>query len=385
MVSKRVRQIDVKKINRNRIFRYVNTYAPVSKPDISLELGISLPTVLQNINALIKQGLVTEVGEFQSTGGRKATAIAPIRHAYYALGMDITEEHINLVLTDLSGYVLKHHQVYKPFCNSPEYYREIAEVVLAFKSSEVDSDKAFLGVGISVPGIVDMNNHKVILSHSHHSANIESNRFSEFIPYPCVLINHANAAGFAEMYHDDTCMNAVYLSLDNNVGGAILVKRQSILNHPPFVKKLYQGDHFRAGELGHMTLIPEGEKCYCGKKGCVDVYCSAKTLSKHTHGHLDRFFEEMENGNDTLRVIWERYLMHLAIEINNLRMIFDCSIIIGGYVGSYMQPYMSMLKDKIVMNNRQEDAAFLQSCSYCMKGAALGAALQQIEAFLCTV
>ena len=71
MTRKRASNIEVKKINRNKIFRYVNKYGRVSKPDISAELGISMPTVLQNINELKEQGLVHEVGEFESTGEEK--------------------------------------------------------------------------------------------------------------------------------------------------------------------------------------------------------------------------------------------------------------------------------------------------------------------------
>lgn len=385
-MRKRASNIEVKKINRNRIFRYVNKYNRVSKPDISVELGISMPTVLQNINELLKQGLVHEVGEFESTGGRKATAIAPIRNSYYALGIDITQNHIGLVLTDLSGDVLKHQRVYKPFMNNRDYYKEMAETALAFKNSEIDSDKEFLGVGISIPGIVDTNSNKVLFSHALNFANIESDRFSEFIPYPCILINDANAAGFAEMYHYDKCFNAVYLSLSNSVGGAIIVERQSYLRDSPLPDKLYLGDNLRAGEFGHMTLIPEGDPCYCGKRGCLDVYCSAKTLSKHVDGTLETFFEEIENGNDVLSDIWNQYLTHLAIEVNNLRMIFDCSIIIGGYVGSFVEPYMSLLKEQVAVRNTfEEDASYIQPCRYRVEASALGAALQHIEVFLCTV
>lgn len=386
MVRKRASNIEVKKINRNQIFRYVNKHDRVSKPDISAELGISMPTVLQNINELIKQGLVHEVGEFKSTGGRKATAIAPIRNSYYALGIEITQNHIGVVLTDLSGDVLKHKRVYKPFFNNREYYKEMAEIALEFKSSEIDSDKEFLGVGISIPGIVDTRNNKILFSHALNLVNIESDRFSEFIPYPCIFINDANAAGLAEVYHYDKRLNAVYLSLSNSVGGAIIEERQSYLSDSPIADKLYLGDNLRGGEFGHMTLIPDGDKCYCGKRGCFDVYCSAKTLSKHTGGKLEKFFEEMENGNEEFREIWNQYISYLSIEVNNLRMIFDCNVIIGGYVGGHIEPYISRLKEEVeILNTFEVDASYIQPCRYRVEASALGAALQHIEVFLCEV
>lgn len=386
MIKKRASNIEVKKINRNKIFRYVNKYERVSKPDISAQLGISMPTVLQNINELMKQGLVHEVGEFESTGGRKATAIAPVRGSYYALGIDITGNHIGLVITDLSGDVLKHKRIYKPFSNDRKYYKEMADIALEFKDEEIDEDKKFLGVGISIPGIVDTRSKKIQYSHALNLTNIESERFCEYIPYPCILINDANAAGFAEMYHYDKCFNAVYLSLSNSVGGAIIVERQSYLSDSAIADKLYLGDNLRGGEFGHVTLIPNGNKCYCGKRGCFDVYCSAKTLSQYTDGKLEKFFQEIESGNKNLLKIWENYISCLAIGINNLRMIFDCTIILGGYVGSYIEPFISRVKEEVaILNTFEMDASYIKPCRYRVEASALGAALQHIEAFLCTV
>ena len=61
--------IEVKKNNRNRIFRYICKNGIVSNPDISYKLKMSLPTVTQITKELIEMGLVEENGELQSTGG----------------------------------------------------------------------------------------------------------------------------------------------------------------------------------------------------------------------------------------------------------------------------------------------------------------------------
>lgn len=386
MVNKRASNIEVKKINRNQIFRYVNKYERVSKPDIASALRISMPTVLQNINELIEQGLVYEVGEFESTGGRKAAAIAPVRNTYYAMGIDITQNHIGLVLTDLSGDVLKHERVYKPFQNERKYYKEMADIALGFLKDGEALEKEFLGVGISIPGIVDTRNRKIVFSHALSISGVDCDMFSEFIPYPCIFINDANAAGIAEMYHDDKRFNAVYLSLSNSVGGAIIEERQPYLGHNMINDLLYLGDNLRGGEFGHMTMIPGGHQCYCGKKGCVDVYCSAKILSKYTNGKLEKFFEELEEGNETFRKTWDEYIFFLAIEVNNLRMIFDCCVIIGGYVGSFIEPYILQLRENAAkLNTFEPDGSYIQPCRYRVEASALGAALQRIEAFICTI
>ncbi|MFQ9799181.1 MAG: ROK family protein [Clostridia bacterium] len=62
---------------------------------------------------------------------------------------------------------------------------------------------------------------------------------------------------------------------------------------------MYTGSNLRAGEFGHNTLIPGGRRCYCGKEGCLDAYCSAKVLSNHTNGNLLEFLTN--SGREILR------------------------------------------------------------------------------------
>lgn len=383
----RVNNIEVKKINRNQVYRYVNKHGRVSKSDIATALHISVPTVLQNTNELIEQGLVKQVGEFKSTGGRKATAIAPIQDYKHAIGIDITRNHIGFVLTDLSGEVLQHMRVYQPYVDEVNYYKQLAETASFLKEKWSISDEKFLGYGISIPGIIAQENNKITFSHALSISNISCDKFAQFIPYQCIYINDANAAAISEIYNADKRYNAVFLSLSNSVGGAIIQQNQSYLNENNLINdNLYLGDNWRSGEFGHVTLIHNGKKCYCGKDGCFDAYCSAVSVAKHTNGKLETFFEELEKGNKELHAIWKEYLNHLSIQVNNLRMIFDCQVIVGGYIGSFIEPYIEQLREEAAKRNTfEEDASYILPCRYKIEASALGAALLQIEAFVSTI
>ncbi|MEI8201107.1 MAG: ROK family transcriptional regulator [Eubacteriales bacterium] len=378
--------IEVKKINRNQIFRYVNKYEKVSKPDIASALGISMPTVLQNVKELMDRGLIREVGAFESTGGRKAKVIAPVQDARYAIGIDITQNHVGLGLTDLSGKVLKHTRQHKIFVNERQYFKEMGEMAVKFlENSKIPEDR-FLGFGISVPGIVTPENNKIAFSHALGIKDVPCNIFSQFIPYPCIFTNDANAAGIAEMYSADKRFTAVYLSLSNSVGGTIIIDKSNSLDGGQVTESIFLGDNYRSGEFGHMTLISGGTMCYCGKQGCVDAYCSAKNLAKYTDGKLEIFFSEMECGNNEYGKIWEEYLSYLAIAVNNLRMAFDCSVIIGGYVGSFIEPYLTHLQEKAALLNTFEmNALYIKPCRFRIEASALGAALRHIEIFISSI
>lgn len=107
MIYEKASNIDVKRINRNRIFRLIYNNEKISKQDIAYRLGMSLPTVTQNLKILKEQGLIEEDGVLESTGGRKAKAISCIKNARFAVGLNITKNHISIVLINLNGDIVK--------------------------------------------------------------------------------------------------------------------------------------------------------------------------------------------------------------------------------------------------------------------------------------
>ncbi|MDR1936148.1 MAG: ROK family transcriptional regulator [Candidatus Accumulibacter sp.] len=344
----------------------------ISQRELADKLRLSWPTVLQNVKELQAQGLVEEVGEFESTGGRKARAFASIRDARLAVGLSVTQNHIGIVLVDLSGELVRYVREKKVFSYQDSYFESLKPLVTDFVAKAGYPDEKILGAGISLPGIVEESGQTLAHSHVLGLHNVPTDTISRHIPYPCQFINDANAAGLAELWGKPQRRNTVYLSLSNSVGGAIFHGRA-----------IYMGDNRRAGEFGHNTLVPDGKPCYCGKQGCVDAYCSSNVLSSHTDGNIALFFEGLSNGDAALRSIWDEYLGWLAIAVNNLRMSFDCDVIIGGYVGGYFDAFSGELRARLEARNTFEpDASYLKGCRYKLEAAAMGAALGQIEAFI---
>ena len=380
--------LEVKKLNRNRVFRYVNGRRETSMPDISAALDISGPTVLTIVKELKSAGVVEEVGALESTGGRKAKAIASVKEARYAVGMDITGNHVGFAYTDLSMKVLDHERIRKHFYNEEQYFQEIGELLKDFIARNHIPEGQIEGVGIALPGIVDRE--KNILTRSHVLGIQEaSNRmWTKYIPYPCELLNDANAAAIPE----DICCerpesNMVYLSLSNSVGGAVIFADEMKSNMGTKVGNddmtMYMGNNWRSGEFGHMVIHSEGRTCYCGKKGCLDAYCSALKLAGLEEGNLSAFFREMESGNEEYKRIWEDYLQDLAIAVDNLRMCFDCEIVLGGYVGNHMEPYIERFKEIVSKKNIFGGSGeYVRVCQYREESSAYGAALYQIENYI---
>lgn len=371
MNKKQVTNMEVKKNNRNRVFRFICRNGTVSNPDIAYETKMSLPTVTQLTKELIEKGLVEEKGELQSTGGRRAKALSVAANARQAVGLDITKNHISLVLTNLTGEILNYKRIQQPFAQEESYYRKVCGILECFLEESGARRERMLGIGVSFPGIIDPE--RAVITHSHILGvrDLPTDSVSRYFPYPCCFLNDANAGAYAEGIRSEDAGRFFYLSLSNSVGGAIFNSGELVL-----------GQNFRCGEVGHMTVIPDGELCYCGKRGCLDAYCSAKRLSDMTDGNLERFFTELRQKDRKITEMWEQYTGYLAVAINNIHMVLDCDIILGGYVGSYTEDHIQGIWDKVSERNTFEaDRRFVKSCHYKKGAAALGAALYVIEMF----
>lgn len=371
MTASPTNNMDVKRRNRVNTLRCILKSDRVSQMELAQRLSLSWPTILQNVKELTELGLVREDGVYASTGGRKAKAYAPVRDARVAVGVELTRDHVSVVLTDLSGNLLRQARGALRFSMEDIYFKYLGGLLQRFVDANEAGDR-LLGVGLALPGVVDEERGMLRDSRSLELKNVSLNRFVRQIPWPCRCMSAAGAAGLAELYGAEAPQDMVYLSLDEEVGGAILRDGG-----------LYLGTHLRAGEFGHMTLAPGGRRCRCGKEGCLDAYCSAKVLSDLAGGSLSAFFEELRSGDGEKREAWREYLENLAVAVNNLHVGFDCDVMAGGAVGAYLGEFGELLRALLAERNPfEQDASYLRCGRRSQEAAAVGAALTQVEAFL---
>lgn len=190
-------------------------------------------------------------GEFSSTGGRKPRAWSACPGARYVVGADITLRHVSLVAVDLSGQVTRTQTRTLAFTRTPAYFRALAAFI-----SELCAElprQSVLGVGLSIPGIIG----------SGRTSSCAPTRFpfrdcgrmnSNNISLPCRMINDANAGCLAEAWADVSLRDAVYLSLSNSVGSAVVIGR-----------RLYLGHNCAAARWGTPRWFPAGGRATAAK------------------------------------------------------------------------------------------------------------------------
>jgi predicted NBD/HSP70 family sugar kinase len=365
---------DIKQNNRNKIYFYIRKKSLATKHDIAYDLQLSLPTVTQNLEFLVKQEMISSNYKVANkSGGRNPIAYSYIADAKVAIGLDITKHHIKSVIVDLDGNVVKYIYKRQDYKRNDEYLKLLGEEVEALiESVQLDRGK-ILGVGIAVPGLINHEEGYVVQGRVIDNTGMNYEEFSKYIPYPTKLIHDSYASGFSEIWMSHDIHNAFYVSLCNSVGGSVLVN-----------DNVYLGDGLYSGEVGHLNLIRNGEQCYCGQKGCFDAYCNAEVLANYTGGDLKLFFQQLKQGDEKLHEVWDEYLEYLATAIHDIRMLFGSTVILGGYVGAYMKEYMEILYEKVDAKSPfgETSVSYLIPCKNEIESVATGAALFFVEQFL---
>ena len=374
--SKKIGSRNIKMYNRGLVYEFIRNQGPVSKQDIVAALRLSLPTVTQNLVFLEEQGLVDGSEQIRNTGGRNAAAFSVNASARYAIGISLTTHHMNAVAVNIlgeAGSAVRRRIHFN--LDSDAYLREIGEMVREIIDKDHIDPEKLLGVGISVPGLISEDGDKVVYGRTLQFTGKTLQEICRYIPYPASLFHDTYTAVIAEQKANPSLINAFYLMLSNTVGGASLVNGQ-----------LYEGDNRRAGDIPHLILEPHSERrCYCGNYGCTDIFLSANELDSYTGGNLADYFQLLRSGDEEAAARWKNYLTYLSLTIHNIRLLYDCEVILGGYVGAYLTD--DDLAEVYIMVDAMDlfgcpSRDYVHICSSKIESIAVGAGQVIVERFL---
>jgi predicted NBD/HSP70 family sugar kinase len=369
--------LQVRKANRNRILNHIYSAKQISKQEISSSLKLSMPTVIQNLKELQEQNLIEYTGKFDSTGGRRPDIISFIHGSYISIGIEISKNHIKIIAIDLYVNVIHSVNTKITFVTDDKYYKSLGDIFETFIMHSSLEKKTLLGVGVSIPGVISEINGQTIIQYSPTLGlkNVVAKNITQYINFECIFKNDAKSSGFAEFFHTKDMNSIIYIMLKKGVGSAILIE-----NRP------FYGPNNRGGEIGHMTIIPNGNSCSCGKKGCFEAYVNPERLTETFNCDLATFFEQLSAGSLKHLEIWGNYIYHLTIGINNLRMILDCDVVIGGDVSQFLDKYMDEIVAKLnELNPFSEESSYIKTCRYMSGASAIGVALHHVDYFLSSI
>lgn len=363
---------DIRKKNHSDIYHLIYREKRISKQQIANALQLSLPTTTQHLTTLLEEGLIEKAGQLSSGIGRKAVAYAANRTIKVAIGVEILAETVTSVILDLYGNVI--HKKSSPLCFRQEtaYFEALASIVMAQLQEAHIAAEQVMGAGFGIQGLVAEDGREVLYGKILDCTGLNIAAAEKHLPFPCRFVHDSECAAELELWYRPELTDALYLSLGPHLGGAVISDG-----------KIQTGKTGRTGTFEHMTLVEGGKRCYCGKNGCMECYCSASALL-NAGETPEEFFAALRQNSPAHSARWIEYLGWLAMAINNLHMVLDSTIVLGGYIA----PYLTEADLAKLFAFIQLRSAFPESESFLQLGVqendviAIGAAIPFIREFL---
>ena len=269
------------KILKGLIFKFLDQTESASINEISKEINISVPKTTSLITELIEEGLISDYGKFESTGGRKANLYGLIGDAGFILGVDVKKYYINIGLLNFKKQLINQKsRITFKLDNTAESLNQLIQIIQNFiKEVGIKKDK-ILSLGINLSGRI---NHTKGYSYTffHFQEEPLSEIIQEKIGIKTYLENDSRAMAFGEFCNGEvnTEKNVLFVNLDYGIGLGILIDG-----------KVYYGKSGFSGEFGHIPFFNNEIICHCGKKGCLETEASGNAL-------LRKFKEKIKLGS----------------------------------------------------------------------------------------
>jgi predicted NBD/HSP70 family sugar kinase len=264
---------DARPRNRILLLQALQANGPQSRADLARHSGLT-PTTVSAVTAdLIADGLVSEVGRKASVGaGKPATLLGVEPDGRHVIVLDLSDDDVieaavvNLVgkIVDRRSHPRRGETGKKAATAVVRLARDIARTV----------EPPLLGVGCATPGIVD--DHGVVITATHVGWSDEplAAQLTDALDVPSYVANDANAAVLAEYASASTTTeNLLLVRVGAGVGAGVIIGGE-----------LFVGDHFAAGEIGHVVVDDEGALCKCGRRGCLEALVSTPLLAQRLEG-----------------------------------------------------------------------------------------------------
>ena len=324
----------IRDINRQIVLNYVREREPISRADIARETNLQRSTISAIVEDLKTEGLVEEVGEGESTGGRRPTLLRLRTKEAIAIGVAITPSVTTVATSDLAGRVIDQEE----FSTDPDADKTLNQVITLVRELSRRNKGSIEAVGVSLPGLVDpATGNAVYIPYFQWRDIPVSQVITKAVGLPVVIDNDANAVALAELWFGrpevSDARDFILVLVAEGVGTGII-----------FDGQVYRGQRGAAGEFGHMVIGTHAPvPCSCGNHDCWEAFSSEGAAiarySKFNGGPINPpfGFRELvdralagESGAKAALVETARYL---GVGISNLVVGFSPeAVVVGGEI-----------------------------------------------------
>ena len=284
------------------------------------------------------------------------------------IGIDLGGTNIKAGAVTNDGRVLLRDREPTPTPSVPAAVVEaIARVVGRCVAQFQQQGQRVAGLGVGSPGTIDLDRGIVLFSPNLTGwGDVPLKAMTEEkLGLPCALENDANAAALGEQWvgAGRGADSLVMFTLGTGIGGGIVLD-----------DKVWHGTGGFAGEIGHMSINPDGPLCGCGNRGCIEAYASATAMVRRMREAIERgqkstlahkggqfssrdIYQAALAGDAAARENFEATARYLGVAVSNILHILNPAVIVlSGGVTASGDLLMEPLKDE--MKRRTMEAPY---------------------------
>lgn len=271
----------VREMNLSTILRCLQDSAPLSRSQLAELTGLNKTTVSSLVEELFELTLVHEVGLDTSRGGRPARLLDLNPHAGFVIGVELGVDFISILVSNFVGGVMWRKRIdTNPEDPRDEIIALLLELIDEARTVEAVRGTSILGIGVALPGMVDVRNGILLFSPNLQWRNVDLRHIVQtHTNLPVFVENDANAAaigehlfGIAHRVHD-----FVFVVVHIGIGAGLFLNGN-----------LYRGAGGIAGEIGHTSITTErGRPCRCGNRGCWETFGNQYSLEERVRALLE--------------------------------------------------------------------------------------------------
>jgi N-acetylglucosamine repressor len=294
------------------------------------------------ISNFLDLGIVHEIGRGESTGGRRGGR-RPIIVRFNpasrtAVGLELDADGWTAVLVDLDSKPLKRLKG-KVFDTAPESVATLIEEIISRLISDREPGTV-IGYGIGLPGLLDLDHGIVRFAANLGWRDVPLQSLLEHrLGGPVKIANRVKLAALGEWQHraNDSVDDLVYISVGTGIGASMVIGRS-----------LQSGVSDSAGEIGHITVDPNGALCSCGNRGCLETVAAWPAI-------ISRLRQQIEAGAQSILGEWVDDLADLTMAMVIVAFIERDPLTVevirqaGRYLGIAIATMVNLLNPRLVI------------------------------------
>ncbi len=271
-----------------QVIAALRKYEAVSRTDIARLTGWSRPKVTSEVGKLIKRGVLMEVGEGDSQGGRRPRLLKFNNVLGYIVGVDIGATSVDIALADLNAQVLARDCGQADVRDEPlTLLGDVKQRILTLLSKRNIRPEQVLGVGVGVPGPVDFAKGVLVappLMPAWESFSIRGYFHAAFPSSFVAVDNDVNIMALGELQAGAgvSVDNFIFVKIGTGIGAGIVANG-----------RIHRGSNGSAGDIGHISADHNGPICRCGNPGCLEIMAAGPAIA-------NRAMEAAQNGSSQI-------------------------------------------------------------------------------------